>query len=329
MAPSKSRARTTRPTLGYTGSPDGAEYEQWREEFCRRVLTADIEPLQAGPVHCQITAIPLPRVNMSGASGTPMRFVATGTDPDQAIAFVFASDVPMQIAVGDRSVDLQARGAGLADGGYAGAKVSQGAEGAFKALFVDRKALLDVCPRAEDMIARPLGETRPVTTLLDRYYDLLVAHEDSLDALARHAAAQHLIDLIVLSIGAGRDQTEVAQQRGLAAARLEAIKADVLARLGNGRLTLTDVARRNRASARYVQMLFERDGCTFSEFLLEQRLQLSLRLLRDPLQRSRKVSDVAYQAGFNDVSYFHRVFRKRFDATPTDIRLAADRDSGA
>jgi AraC-like DNA-binding protein len=308
------------PRLGYSGDAQGAAYEHWREEFCRRVMTGDVVPLAEGPVRCDVTAMPLPRVKMSGASGTPMQFVATGADADKALAFVLAADAPMRISVGDRAVDLAPMGIGLADAAHLGAEVSQLAEGGFKSLFIDRKALLDLCPRAEDLIARALPANAGVSSLLRHYYDLVIAHAGSLDALAKNAAAQHLIDLVVLSLGAGRDQTEIARERGLAAARLEAIKTDVLGRLNNGDLSLADVARRNRASPRYIQMLFEGGGGTFSEFVLEQRLLLGARLLRDPLHRLRKVSDIAHLAGFNDVSYFHRAFRRRFGMTPTEMR---------
>lgn len=118
--------------------------------------------------------------------------------------------------------------------------------------------------------------------------------------------------------------------------RFEAIKADVLARLGNGDLGLADVAQRSRVSPRYVQMLFERTGTTFSEFVLEQRLVRAARLLRDPRQLlrdprhlARKVSDIAYLAGFNDVSYFHRAFRRRFGMTPSDMRHRMPRGDDA
>jgi AraC-like DNA-binding protein len=125
---------------------------------------------------------------------------------------------------------------------------------------------------------------------------------------------------MVLVLGGRRDASEVAKERGFAAARLEAIKADILARLGDGNLTLSDLTRRHRASTRSIQMLFERDGTTFSEFLLEQRLMRAARLLRDPLHRLSKISELAYLAGFNDVSYFHRTFRRRFGMTPSDSK---------
>ena len=43
-------------------------------------------------------------------------------------------------------------------------------------------------------------------------------------------------------------------------------------------------------------------------------------LVRDPRQRPRNVSEIAYAWGFNDLSYFNRTFRQRFDATPREWR---------
>lgn len=308
------------PRLGYAGAPSGVDYERWREEFCRRVMTGDVVPLAEGPVRCDVTALPLPGVKMSGASGTPMSFVATGADPDNALGFVLASHAPMRIVVDDRALDLAPMDVGLADAAHVGAHVSQLTEGRFRGLLINRKALLELCPHAEDLIARPLNVNAGVKMLLQGYCDLVIENAHSLDALARNAAAQHLTDLVALSLGTGRDETELVRDRGLAAARFEAIKADVLARLSDGDLSLAEVAQRNRASPRYVQLLFERTGTTFSEFVLEQRLIRAARLLRGSLHRSSKVSDIAHLAGFNDVSYFHRAFRRRFGMTPSDMR---------
>jgi len=36
-----------------------------------------------------------------------------------------------------------------------------------------------------------------------------------------------------------------------------------------------------------------------------------------------KITAVAYDVGFGDLSYFYRVFRRRFGATPSDIRAQA------
>ena len=74
-----------------------------------------------------------------------------------------------------------------------------------------------------------------------------------------------------------------------------------------------------------LQRLFARSGMTFTEFVLEQRLSLAHRLLIDPQNRHPKVSDVAYAAGFSDLSYFNRAFRSRFGITPSYMRAETGR----
>jgi AraC-like DNA-binding protein len=98
------------------------------------------------------------------------------------------------------------------------------------------------------------------------------------------------------------------------------MKAGVLNNLDKRDLTIESVARASAVSGRQAQRLFASSGTTFSEFVLEQRLLLARRLLLHESGRDRKVSDVAYIVGFNDLSYFHRSFRRRFGVTPFDMR---------
>jgi AraC-like DNA-binding protein len=74
---------------------------------------------------------------------------------------------------------------------------------------------------------------------------------------------------------------------------------------------------------RYLQRLFESDGTTFSAFLLGRRLARAHRMLSEPRSVQRQVSAIAYDAGFGDLSYFNRCFRRLYGATPMDVREAA------
>ena len=62
---------------------------------------------------------------------------------------------------------------------------------------------------------------------------------------------------------------------------------------------------------------------TFTEYVLDQRLALAHRLLSDPRCASEKIASVAFAAGFGDVSYFYRAFRRRYDLLPSDVRAQA------
>jgi AraC-like DNA-binding protein len=137
--------------------------------------------------------------------------------------------------------------------------------------------------------------------------------------LERRLVVTHVHDLISLALGATRDGGELADRRGLAAARLRAIKADIARRAANIDLGITSIPRMHGVTPRYIQILFEEDGTTFSGYLGIQRLALAHRLLADPNDR-RKISDIALAAGFGNVSYFNRAFRRLFGATPSDIR---------
>ena len=52
-------------------------------------------------------------------------------------------------------------------------------------------------------------------------------------------------------------------------------------------------------------------------------------LLRDPQWHSRRIADIAAEAGFTDLSYFNRAFRRHYGATPSDIRARSNGDAGA
>jgi AraC-like DNA-binding protein len=133
-------------------------------------------------------------------------------------------------------------------------------------------------------------------------------------------AATHVYDLIALAIGATGEGRELAQRRGVRAARLEAIKAD-LAR--DATLDIGQLAARHGISPRYIQMLFEDAGTTFSEFVLERRLSTAREMLNSPRYRSWSIAAIALEAGFNDLSHFNRRFKRRFSTTPTEARRQA------
>jgi len=90
-------------------------------------------------------------------------------------------------------------------------------------------------------------------------------------------------------------------------------------------LTIVSVAERHRVTPRYVRKLFEGEGITFSEFVLAQRLARSRRMLADPRHEAETISAIAFACGFGDLSYFNRVFRRQYGATPTAVRETARR----
>lgn len=129
--------------------------------------------------------------------------------------------------------------------------------------------------------------------------------------------ATHVYDLMALAIGASRDGEELAAQRGLKAARLQAIK-DALAH--DRDLSIRQISERQSVSPRYIQKLFEETGTTFTEFVIELRLEAARSMLVSPRYRHWKILPIALEAGFGDLSHFNRCFKARYGQTPSDMR---------
>jgi AraC-like DNA-binding protein len=173
---------------------------------------------------------------------------------------------------------------------------------------------------ADGCLARPVQWGAGGLQLLMGYLEVLRHKSTTPTRELQRLAVAHVYDLLALTLGATSDVAEIAKGRGVAAARLRAIQEDIHEHLSDGELHISSLARRHRLTPRYVQMLFEAEGITFTEFVRAQRLARAHRMLATPHFDHLRVSDVAFECGFGDVSYFNRAFRAHYGATPSDVR---------
>src|SRR5262245_34569599 len=120
-----------------------------------------------------------------------------------------------------------------------------------------------------------------------------------------------------------RRTAEIPVDNSVRAARLRAMKADIVTRLDRSDLSVETLAARHRVTPRYVQILFNSEARTFTQFVRKRRLALAHRMLIDPHLAHRSITSVAFDVGFNDLSYFNRLFRRRFGCSPSQLRRAA------
>jgi AraC-like DNA-binding protein len=177
----------------------------------------------------------------------------------------------------------------------------------------------------EDAVIRPIPASSEALHLLLDYLDVALRSQPMASAHLEQAFTTHVCDLVALAIGATREASELARDRGLKAARLNAAQADIGGRLEEEALTLADVAGRLGVTSRYLQRLFESAGTTFTEYVKEQRLARAYRMLADMRLCDRTVTTIAFEVGFGNLSYFNRLFRRHYGATPSDVREAARR----
>jgi AraC-like DNA-binding protein len=174
-------------------------------------------------------------------------------------------------------------------------------------------------------VLRPMASDNQALRLLTSYVTIISAEAKQPPPDLQRIAVAHIHDLAALALGATRDASEIAKGRGVRIARLHAIKADVIANIASNLLSVDVLAARHGVSPRYIRSLFQSEETTFTDFVLNQRLARAHALLIDFRSSVRSISAIAFEAGFDDLSYFNRRFRRRYGATPSDVRAAARR----
>jgi AraC-like DNA-binding protein len=186
-----------------------------------------------------------------------------------------------------------------------------------------RSAIAPLVPDLESTTMQRIARDTGGLRLLRKYLNL-VADDEALAAPAsQRLIIGHFYDLVSLVLGASGEAKALVADRTIVAVRLAAIKADIVGNLDDGDLNATRVAARNCVTVRYLHKLFECEGVTYSEFVLRERLARAYHNLKSPLHVRRAISAIAFDVGFNDLSYFNRTFRRRYNATPSEIRESA------
>ena len=89
------------------------------------------------------------------------------------------------------------------------------------------------------------------------------------------------------------------------------------------RLTLTMIAEDVHANGSYLSRLYKaKTGQNLFDAINKMRLEQAKRYLSE----GRRISDIAFLVGFEDVSYFSRVFKKYENCSPRDYEIKKERE---
>jgi AraC-like DNA-binding protein len=198
------------------------------------------------------------------------------------------------------------------------AKIHAQESSRFIALTVPRYKLTGLRPDVRRLVGRKLNNDLSLR-LLTGYLEGAFAQDfDS------HPATQlfgnHLVDLITLTLADEDSTPELERLGGVRAARLAAILQTISTLSADPMLNAAKIAARLGITPRYVHLLLEQSGQTFTQHVLQKRLKDAAKLLADDERKNRKIADIALEAGFTDLSHFNRSFRRHFGDTPSGVR---------
>lgn len=109
-------------------------------------------------------------------------------------------------------------------------------------------------------------------------------------------------------------------QSTLVAAHRVRIISYIEAHLRDPELTPRRVAQECRITARYLHHLFASESETVTQYIQRRRLEECARAL---IAAPVRVTEIAFDFGFNSLTHFGRVFRNQYGLTPSEYRRAA------
>lgn len=186
---------------------------------------------------------------------------------------------------------------------------SPGEEWKIVCLRIPRQRLAPQLVAPDSLTATRFDTWAGPAALAGNFMRSLVSMRGELDEPAQRTLSNSLVDLLALAIGDSRGRGA----RDTRPAPRERERSRILlyidSNLGNERLSAASVAAAFGISVRYLHRLFEDTDSSFARRVGEKRLD---RCAADLTRRGASVSEVAYRWGFNDLSHFCRMFRRRY-----------------
>jgi AraC-like DNA-binding protein len=181
-------------------------------------------------------------------------------------------------------------------------------------VMIPRPLLASRLPFAESMAARRIpavARTGPIAgSLVQHLFQMEEATEEAIDRRLGASALDVISTMLEAEVG---QQSSDARQRR----RLDEVKGYMLAHMHDCDLDVQNIAQGTSTAPRTLYRLFAREATTPIQWLWEQRLTASYRLLSEA--KVARVTEVAMICGFKDVSHFSKVFRAMFGQSPSSL----------
>jgi AraC-like DNA-binding protein len=314
----------TATPLSFSAQPGRQGFEVWREAFARKVARVDVTVRDCGSFSAEIRVRPLPDMALARNRLAPCTLMRTPDllrDGDDSVAVMMCLAGRADIRFDDDTAVLLPGQAIVMPHHRPGGATWRCASHSYT-LRMERGVARRLFPSLDAVLLRTTAPGDPAFALLSAYCAQLMALPSALPRATVAFAGAQVEELTAYLLGR-HDAPELAGGSGLRAARLAAIRDDIVRNLHCRDLSAATLAVRYRLTERQVQRLFESDGTTFTEYVLTQRLARVRRLLGDPRRAHDKISTLAAEAGFLDLSHFNRTFRRRYGDTPSGVRTAA------
>ena len=315
---------------------ESERFDVWQEEIGRKLINFETIriPGDESPFFHRLSCFAgLGDVKFTCLDGSSVLALRQGhhlSDGDENFVFRVLCNGTMHLthrsAIGGHAatkLSLSGFGGVLASNGRASEGAYLRAERGFGRLFnfsIPREVLLQSVPDADARLMQGVAEDSPILRTLARYASDFINGTLPPEEVQAERMGNYFFDLICMLLGPSRDAGALASKRSLRTAKLHNIKKFAEACFLSGNCTVSGVATYLGTTERYVQQILEEEGTTFTQIVLDLRLAAAFNKLSQPHALLAPISTVARDCGFNDVSYFNRTFKRKFEETPRECR---------
>ncbi len=292
------------------------------EEYGRKALKVELEVSPDTPFRLRMRARSYGGVQVAVIQSTPYRVVRTRPlidDGDDRLGLVFPLAGRFGGQQGGRSIRVSRGEATILASDRTG-WFGTASGGAFLTILAAPGLLEFFAPDISHRKGLAVRPSRLGFDLVRAYLSTLNQAGADVPPQVSDIAGRHLAEIAVHAIAAPEASLCAPPGEGLRPARAAAGRAHMAAHFTDPGYDVAACAGHLGISVRYLQVIFEGEGARFGEELRRLRLDHARDLLADPANASLRVSDIAFDCGFSDISHFTRQFRARFGESPTSAR---------
>jgi AraC-like DNA-binding protein len=312
-------------TWSTLAAPRAGQFAYWRELICQAFLDLTPESDLRDGFTGMVTQWPLGELNLARIDSQRQRVRRTEADIARAPQAGYYANLQVR---GTSAMRQDGRMAVLRPGDIAVVETDQPFAFEFGTDF--RQLSLYIPGRLLE--AQVCGQV-PTATRLDTATGVGAAVRHAMVALTRSplaaGSAARLATLAsgMLAVamdpipGAGPDGAEPDRARSDRSYR--AALADIEEHLADDDLSPVATARRLGVSVRWVHRLFAGRERSYAGTVRRLRLETAWRDLQDPARAHLRIIDIAADAGFGEVTSFHRAFRREYGRTPAQVRAGS------
>lgn len=300
----------------------GAKYEFWHDVVCRQFVTADSVKQCEGGFDAELTCATYGRTQVSRFDAPAHRWTRERRHirADDQDVYLFGV-----LRNGTGALEQNGRTAIQSKGNIAFYDTAlpfiYDLAASINLLTIPRSLLEAHAPQARQLVARNLECDAGLATMLCEMTDSLLELnvETPNLAMVRERLSHSLLDIVLAILDLN---TATAAGDDHSCSSMERMQTYARANLADPGLAPGDIARFGAVSTRTMNRLFGRLGTTPMRWVLQERVRLGERYLRE--NRARTVTEAAFMVGFNDISHFSRSFKQLMGYSPEKI-LRGDR----